>query len=221
MKLRLDFELRNENRRANKAILTVNCEVISMLTASCPARIRSSVTFVTRTAKARCANQTSTRRPSSLRTAHATECPRTPVQWTVFNALRPTTWTQQRNPFALGSSHGYSRDSRDTTGRVRVGFRWIRSADRFQWPSGLAAKHRCRSPICLWPWPATLLPAPSTHNARCPSQNHASSLHRGPHAHAHAPRSHHHSTKPRGIWVVAGLGSCAALLHTVRPFAFS
>jgi len=26
----------------------------------------------------------------SLRTAAATECPRNPVQWTIFNALRPT-----------------------------------------------------------------------------------------------------------------------------------
>ncbi len=33
----------------------------------------------------------------SLRGAHATECLKNPVQWTVFNALRPTTWTQQRN----------------------------------------------------------------------------------------------------------------------------
>ena len=32
-------------------------------------------------------------------------------------------WTQQRNPFALGSSHGYSRDSREEGGRVWFGFR--------------------------------------------------------------------------------------------------
>lgn len=130
-------------------------------------------------------------------------CDGVPKKPTVFNALRRTTWTQQRNPFALGNSHGYLRDSRDTTGRVRLRFR-SDAVLRSRWPRSqpLAIARRCLHASSLVPSSLTapLVAAFGAHQAPQPTTIHA---------HIAQPYPQHPTTQPNlhalrlvrtGVW---------------------